>query len=127
MDALGLVASIALGGLFLLAGASKIAAATAWPRQALDLGAPAFVIPLVPWAEIAVGALLVSQLAPVVVAGVAIVILVAFTVLIGGQLARGRRPPCACFGAWSATPIGPWHIARNVGMIALAVITIAAA
>lgn len=127
MDVAGVVASIVLGGLFLLAGASKVAAGEAWPRQARELGAPAPVVPFLPWLEISVGALLASQLAPAPVAIVAIVILVAFTALIVGRLAQGRRPPCACFGAWSAKPIGPSHVARNVAMIALAVVTIAAA
>lgn len=126
MEAAGVVASIVLGGLFLLAGASKIAAGDSWPAQARGLGAPAVVVPIVPWGEIALGAVLVGQVAPVPAAIVALVLLAAFTVLIVVRLAQGRRPPCACFGAWSAKPIGPGHLARNAAMAALAVVVIAA-
>lgn len=126
MDTVGLVASILLGALFLLAGASKIAMGEAWPIQARDLGAPALLIPVVPYLELVVGALLVVQVARTVVASAAIVLLVAFTVLIVVQLSRGRRPPCACFGGWSSKPIGPSHVVRNLAMIALGIVAIAA-
>ena len=126
MDVLGLVASILLGALFLFAGASKIALGAAWVDQATGLGAPRVIAPVVPWLEIVIGALLVSQVAQPVVVGVAIAVLVVFAVLIAAQLAQGRRPPCACFGAWSARPIGPWHIVRNLAMIALGVVALVA-
>ena len=42
------------------------------------------------------------------------------------RLAQGRRPPCACFGAWSATPIGWGHVARNAVFAAFAAVAIAA-
>ena len=126
MDAVGIVASIVLGAVFLLAGASKIAAGASWPRQARELGAPAFVAPIVPWVEIVIGALLVSQIARTVVAIAAIVVLVAFTALIALRLAQGKRPACACFGTWSAKPIGPVDVVRNLALIALAVVALAA-
>jgi uncharacterized membrane protein YphA (DoxX/SURF4 family) len=126
VDTVGVIASILLGAVFLLAGASKIAAGASWPRQARELGAPAFVAPLVPWVEIVIGALLVSQIAKSVVALAAIVVLVTFTALIVLRLAQGKRPACACFGAWSATPIGPIDVARNLALIALAVVVLAA-
>lgn len=124
MDVVGLVASLVLGALFLLAGASKIAAGDAWPAQARGLGAPRVVVPVVPWLEIGLGALLASQAAPRPAAVAALVVLVAFTVLVVARLAAGQRPPCACFGAWSARPIGAGHVARNVTMIGLAVVVL---
>jgi hypothetical protein len=42
--------------------------------------------------------------------------------LLAVRLKEGRRPPCACFGPWSARPIGPGSIARNVALIALALL-----
>ena len=119
MSAVALVASILLGLVFLVSGGSKIAAGPAWTEQARGLGAPTFVVPLLPWVEIVLGAVLVMQLTPVVAAATALLVLVAFTALIVRRLSQGRHPPCACFGAWSAKPLGPSHVARNVGFMAL--------
>ena len=118
------IASIVLGGAFVLAGGTKLAAGTAWSRQAVDLGAPRWTIPFVPWTELALGAGLVVQLARGWLAATAGLLLTAFTVLILVQLARGRRPRCACFGAWSARPLGPGHVARNGGLLALAALIV---
>jgi len=124
MSAVGLVASILLGLVFLVSGGSKIAAGPSWPEQARGLGAPSIVVPVVPWVEIALGAVLVMQLAPVPAAAIALVLLVGFTALIVRRLSQGRHPPCACFGSWSAKPLGPGHVARNVGFMVLAVCAI---
>jgi len=126
MSAVGLVASILLGLVFLVSGGSKIAAGPSWPEQARGLGAPSMVVPVVPWVEIALGAVLVMQLAPVPAAAIALVMLVGFTALIVRRLSQGRHPPCACFGSWSTKPIGAGHVARNVGFMALAVISLLA-
>jgi len=119
MSTAALVASILLGLVFLVSGGSKIAAGPAWPEQARGLGAPTFVVPLLPWVEIVLGAVLVMQLTPVAAAATALLVLVAFTALIVRRLSQGRHPPCACFGAWSAKPLGPGHVARNLGFMAL--------
>ena len=124
MDTVSLVASILVGVAFLVAGGSKIAAGGSWPAQARGLGAPVWTIPIVPWAEIVVGALLIAQAVPPWPAVAALVMLVGFTALIVNSLAHGRRPPCACFGAWSAKPIGPGHLARNAVLIGLAVVAL---
>ena len=115
-----LLASIALGVAFLVAGGSKLAAGPAWPAQASALGAPAVVVPVLPWVELAVGAVLVLQLGRPFAAIAAIVLLVAFTGLIALRLSQGRRPACACFGAWSAKPIGASHLLRNAALLVLA-------
>lgn len=125
MSSLALVASILLGIAFLVAGGSKIAAGDAWPEQARGLGAPSIVVPVLPWFEIVLGALLVVQVAPIPVAVVALITLAAFTGLIVRRLAQGEHPPCACFGAWSTKPLGPGHLVRNGVLMLLAVITIA--
>jgi uncharacterized membrane protein YphA (DoxX/SURF4 family) len=123
VDTVSSVAAIVLGAAFVLAGAAKLAAGIAWRSQAVQLGAPAWVAPWVPWVELVVGALLVSQYAEPVPAILAVALLIAFTGLIIVRLARGEHPPCACFGAWSAKPIGAAHVARNVVLLALAVFT----
>jgi uncharacterized membrane protein YphA (DoxX/SURF4 family) len=126
LSTLAVVASVLLGLAFVVAGGSKVAAGAAWPEQARGLGAPSFVIPVVPWFEIVLGAILIVQLAPVAAGVVALATLLVFTGLIVRRLAQGRHPPCACFGAWSAKPLGPGHLVRNGVLILLAVVTIAA-
>lgn len=125
MNTLGTIASVLVGAAFILAGGSKLAAGAAWPAQARDLGAPSFTIPVVPWAELCVGAALVFGLARPIPALVATGLLAIFTALIALRLAQGRRPACACFGAWSATPIGAGHLLRNGALIVLAVAALA--
>ena len=124
MSTVGVVASILLGLAFVLAGGSKIAAGPSWPAQASGLGAPDWAVPVVPWTEVVVGALLVAQFARRPAAVVAGALLIAFTVLIVLRLSQGRHPPCACFGAWSSTPIGWGHVARNGVLLALAALAL---
>lgn len=121
------IASVLLGVAFLVAGGSKLAAGPSWPEQAHGLGAPTLAVPVLPWLELALGAVLVVQLEPVAAGTSSLVLLGAFTALIVRRLAQGRHPPCACFGAWSAKPLGWGHVARNLALAALAVVTIATA
>ncbi len=124
MGVVGLVAAIVVGLLFVLAGASKLALGPAWPEQARGMGAPRSIALVVPWIELGLGALLVVQLARPWAAVGAIAILVLFTGLIVRHLIEGRRPDCACFGAWSSKPIGPGHLLRNTAFLALAVLAL---
>ena len=126
MDVVAALAGVLLGLSFLVAGGSKIAASGSWPEQARGLGAPGWAIPLVPWVELVLGAVLVVQVTPVAAGLAATGVLTLFTVLIGRRLAAGEHPPCACFGAWSASPIGWRHLVRNGVLIALAVVVIVA-
>ena len=121
---LAVAAAIVVGAAFLLAGGAKIAAGPAWPVQAAALGAPAAVVPIVPWTEIVVGALLCAQLARPAVASVAAGMLLAFSALLALRLAKGQHPPCACFGSWSAKPLNWKHLARNAALLAIAVVAI---
>ena len=57
-----------------------------------------------------------------IIGAVAIGLFAVFTVMIAAKLRKGEHPPCACFGAWSAKPIGGGHIARNLALIAVAVV-----
>ena len=125
MGPLPVVAAVLVGVALVVAGGSKLAAGGAWPEQARGMGAPRWVVPLVPWVELAVGAALVTQLARRAAALAAIALLVAFSVLIARLLRRGEHPPCACFGSWSLEPIGPRHLVRNAALVALAVVALA--
>lgn len=111
-----------VGVAFLAAGASKVAAGRQWPVTAREMGAPGVTIPFVPWIEIAVGAALVARLSVPFPAIAALVLLVAFTGLIVIRLSAGERPRCACFGAWSAEPVGRIHVIRNAILIGLAIV-----
>ena len=123
---LGVIASVILGGVMCIAGGSKVAMGKRWPVEAQALGAPKAIAPIVPWIEIALGALLIVQLKPEIVGALSVALLVAFTLLIMRQLQKGERPVCACFGSWSSKPLNWNHVARNAGFIALAAITIVA-
>lgn len=122
MSLVGGLAAVLLGVMFLAAGVAKLAMGDQWPVQAREMGAPGPVIPIVPWFEIVLGALLVVQFRRPVMASMALGLLVVFTVLIALRLAQGRRPPCACFGAMTAKPIGAGHLIRNAVFIAVALI-----
>lgn len=119
---LAVAAALVLGVVFLVAGALKIVSGAAWPLQARGLGAPAWVIPLLPWIEIALGAMLCAQLIRPVVAGVSAALLLAFSALLVKNLVRGKRPPCACFGNWRARSLGWHHVVRNAALIGIAAI-----
>ena len=116
------VASIVLGAVFVVSGITKIAAPAQWRTQSADLGVPGPVATVVPFLELAVGALLVAQLARSFAAVVAGVMLTAFTVLLIVRLKQGRRPPCACFGALSTKPIGWGNVVRNAVFLVLAAV-----
>ncbi len=124
MDSVALIASILTGIAFVVAGGSKLAAGDDWPRQARGLGAPGWSIPIVPWFELALGAVLITQLARRPAALVAIATLVVFSALIARRLAEGAHPPCACFGRWSSQPLSWRHLARNAGLLILAALSL---
>ena len=118
------VARIALGVVFVVAGASKVASGPAWPRQAAQLGARPALARAVPWFELIVGALVVVGIARPWPAIVAFAALLLFTGVLVRALRRGQRPPCACFGAWSASPLAWHHVARNAAFATLAMFAI---
>lgn len=116
------LAAVVVAAVFVVAGISKLARPEAWRRDAAGLGVPRRSAEVVPFAEIAVGALLLVGWQRATVAWVACVLLVAFTLLLGWRLAHGQRPPCACFGSLSSRPIGPGHLVRNSVLVAAAVL-----
>lgn len=116
----GLLAAIAVGAVLVASGVAKLASHS-WRSQAGDLGVPAPVASTVPYVEVVVGALLLVQWQRHLMGWVAALLFAAFTVLLVVRIAQGRRPPCACFGSLSVRPIGPWHVARNLVLIALSV------
>ena len=122
MSVLGRVAAIAIGVVFVVAGAGKVARGREWPVQARSLGVHPVLAHVVPWWEMSVGALLVVGLLAPWAALAAIGTLLVFTGLIVALLRRGQHPPCSCFGAWSAAPLGVRHVWRNVAFAVVAVV-----
>jgi hypothetical protein len=119
---IGFAVSIVVGAALLLAGGAKVAAGAAWPQQARALGAPEPAIVMVPWIEITVGALLCVHVARPIPALIAGALLVSFTALLVTRLVKGERPACACFGSWSARPLGWRHLVRNLVLIVLSIL-----
>ena len=115
----------ALGLVFLVSGTAKLVDRAAWMAQASALGVPVTAAAIVPWLELVVGASVAVQVVEPVPAVVALILLVAFTGVLAWNLRAGRRPPCACFGSWSARPISWLHVARNAAFVALAVAVLA--
>ncbi len=124
MELLGAIAAVGLGAAFVVAGATKLALGAAWPAQARAMGAPMPIATVVPGVELVVGAALIARIAMPLPALAAIVLLVAFSILIARQLVDGRHPPCACFGAWSNRPLSGAHLVRNALLIAVAIVAL---
>ncbi len=126
MHLAAVVAEKLLALVFLAAGATKLASGRQWSADAAQLGSPRVMVPFVPWWELAVGAVLAVGLARPWGAVAAALSLVAFSAALIRLLRRGQHPPCACFGSWSARPIGWGHVVRNAGFLALAAVAYAA-
>jgi putative oxidoreductase len=97
---------IALGGLFLYAGAVKIADPLGFAQNIADYRlvprAIAFFAALVlPWVEVLAGAALVAGLFPRTSAGLIAFMLAFFIVLVAVTMVRGLDVECGCFGALS--------------------------
>ncbi len=127
VDVIGRIASIGLGVMFVVSGGFKLADGPAWPKMAADLGVSRPLALAVPWYEVVLGALLISGIISPWAEIAATVTLLAFTVVIVHRLLDGSRPPCACFGSRSKRPLGRRQVARNVVLLAVALIAVAGA
>jgi uncharacterized membrane protein YphA (DoxX/SURF4 family) len=128
-DAVGLVARLVVGGVWLVAGFKKL------PDPAENVRAvrayrllPESLVPVVghglPILEILVGLCLVLGLLTRFTAVVSGLLLLAFIIGISSAWARGLQIECGCFGGGAgpsvnATAKYPWDIARDVGLLAL--------
>jgi hypothetical protein len=125
-DTVGVIAAVVLGAAFVIAGASKLAAGRDWRAQAAGLGAPGWAAGPLPWVELVLGAVLISNVARRAAAIAGGALLVLFSSLVIARLREGRHPPCACFGAWSARPLGAGHLVRNGALFGLSIVAAAA-
>ena len=125
------LARVALGVVWIVAGASKIADLSASVRavrayQLLPESLVTVVGGALPFAEIALGVLLVAGLGIRVVGVVSTLFLAAFVFGISQAWIRGLRIECGCFGGGGAlgqgvAPTYGREILRDVGLLVLAV------
>jgi Methylamine utilisation protein MauE len=120
----GIVAGVIVGLTLVAAGVLKLVEGPGWSKQAADMGVPRPVALTVPFVEIAIGVPLAAQLLKPWPAVAALVLLAAFTVVIVRRVLDGSRPPCSCFGSRSKRPLGVYHIARNLGLLAVALVAV---
>ncbi|MBW3537663.1 MAG: DoxX family protein [Actinobacteria bacterium] len=101
MQDVGSAAALLLAGIFAWAGALKLVSPgrTTVSFRALGLPASALLARAVPTFELATAALLV--IAPRIGAALALVSLVAFTLVVVLALRQGKQVGCGCFGASS--------------------------
>lgn len=120
------IAAVLVGAVFLVSAVTKLARPAQWRAQATELvlgsASPARTLDAVPVVEAVLGALLVVQWHRTLAALLAAGVLGVFTALLVVRLLQGRRPPCACFGSLSTKPIGWPSVARNLALIALALV-----
>jgi len=121
-DVVGIVAGIVVGLAVVGASVLKLIAGPAWLKQAADMGVSRLVAQAVPFVEIVVGVPLAAQLLKPWPAIAALALLAVFTVVIVQRLRDHSRPPCGCFGSKSKRPLGAYHVARNLGLLAAAVV-----
>jgi uncharacterized membrane protein YphA (DoxX/SURF4 family) len=129
VDVVGILARLVVGGVWIAAGALKIAdpAENVRAVRAYRL-LPEAVVPTVGYAlpivELLVGACLVLGLAVRLNALMSSLLLVAFVVGISAAWARGLEIECGCFGGGGGPSEGasdkyPWEIARDFGLLLL--------
>jgi peroxiredoxin len=83
-------------------------------------GTARWAAPLLPLAELGTAVLLVPGRTAPWGAAAALVLLLAFTLAVAYQLARGRSPSCRCFGQLSAAPVGRGTLLRNAALTSAA-------
>jgi uncharacterized membrane protein YphA (DoxX/SURF4 family) len=118
---------LVLGGLLLLAGASKLAGLAAFRGAVAEykvlppfLEAPfAFVLP---FAEVTLGGLLLLGFGTTAASAIAALLFLSFAFAIGLNLARGRHFDCHCFGSVQRDTIGWPAFLRSLALVAAAFI-----
>jgi len=129
VDAVGIVARLLVGGVWVVAGLLKLPdpAESVRAVRAYQL-LPESAVPLVghglPVLEILVGSCLLLGILTRPAAAVSTVMLAAFVVGISSAWARGLQIDCGCFGGGAdpranAAAAYPWDIARDVGLLLL--------
>jgi uncharacterized membrane protein YphA (DoxX/SURF4 family) len=119
-----LAARFIIGSIFLMASLGKLSSSTSFKDevmeyQLLSKNQARMVAYILPFFEMALGALCIIGIELPIVSALLVLLLLIFTVAIVNNLMRGRRFSCHCFGS-SGAMIGPVTIARNLILVALA-------
>ena len=122
-----LLLRLVIGGIFIVAGASKVGHAALFAAQiaGFRLLPQAVIAPLalgLPFLEIMLGGYLVLGLFTRASAWVAVVLLAAFDGAIASAVVRGMSVSCGCFGPNDATVTTWAEVARDAIFVLLAVI-----
>ena len=92
--------------------------------------APARAVSLIlPWFEIALAAVLLLspvRLPAVIASGLALVLMIFYTVVIARALATGRTAGCNCFGSESNVPVSRYTLIRNIALTIAGILTVVA-
>lgn len=119
---IGVVASILLAAVLIVAAVMKLLEGPLWLKQAADMNVVRPLAQLVPFIELVIGTTLLVPVLQPWPALAAVALFVVFTVVVVRRILDGSRPPCACFGSRSKRPLGPYHVVRNVVFIGLALV-----
>jgi uncharacterized membrane protein YphA (DoxX/SURF4 family) len=125
MDVLVLVVRVALGLVFLIAGALKIGHADLFASQiaGFELLPMPLIAPLallLPFVEVLLGAYLIIGLFTRVAAGFAAFQLAVFAGAIAAAVVRGIHASCGCFGPADQTTTSWPEVARDAGFVLVA-------
>lgn len=119
-----LVARVALAAVFIVAALGKLADLDASRRAVEQFGVRAraadtagVVLPLV---ELGLAVGLIPVATARWAASAAVVLLIAFCVVVARALARGDEVECNCFGNIGSAPVGPATLVRNVSLAVVA-------
>jgi Methylamine utilisation protein MauE len=127
VGALALAARIVVAAAFVVAAVQKLRALRAMRAQLEGFGVPGPLVgasvAVLPAAELVTAAALIALPYSSVPAFAALGLLAVSTGAVIGNLSRGRRPPCPCFGAGASdAPISARTVVRNGWLLALAVV-----
>lgn len=125
MPELALAAQWVLAAVLLVSAVAKLADRTRTADAVVDFGVPErlrWAAPAVPAIELVLAGMLVVPATARWGAIGAVALLVAFSLAVAVNLARGRRPACNCFGRLDASPIGGRTLLRNAVLIGIAVV-----
>jgi methylamine dehydrogenase accessory protein MauD len=124
MEILFFIARLLLAAVFAAAGLSKLADRNGSRQALVDFGLPSrFAAPAgfaLPAVELAIAVSLVPTPSSWWGALGAFALLLLFSVAIGVNLAKGRKPACHCFGQLDSAPIGLPTLLRNTILAAIA-------
>lgn len=120
---LGLLIRLVLGAMWLTAGSTKLTARERPGEAAARFGLlphriASAVGTALPYAELALGVLLLAGLWTRAAAGVSAALLGLFGIAIALSLVRGRLVVCHCFGEMGHGVVSWWSVARNASLLA---------